>query len=145
MPKEIKGDDQELTKWEIRLELNEILLLPNRADLRRIKAKFEKVCKQKLIGTWVNRVATDKNQVLVSRLSRIDKSGCIIHLKLPVLTKELAENLEFILVERLKHQITNSDHEKCFMPDVYLLNSMNACAIADILAKNIFKLKMTDE
>uniref|UniRef100_A0AC35TYA0 USP domain-containing protein n=1 Tax=Rhabditophanes sp. KR3021 TaxID=114890 RepID=A0AC35TYA0_9BILA len=34
MFKEIEGDDQELEKWEIRLELNQILVLPNTWSLR---------------------------------------------------------------------------------------------------------------
>uniref|UniRef100_A0AC35TMA9 Protein TSSC4 n=1 Tax=Rhabditophanes sp. KR3021 TaxID=114890 RepID=A0AC35TMA9_9BILA len=65
--------------------------------------------------------------------------------KLPVPTKELAENLECILVERFKGQGTNCKHGKCSMPNVYLLNSVNACAIADLLTKQMFDLQiMTD-
>uniref|UniRef100_A0AC35TQV6 SHSP domain-containing protein n=1 Tax=Rhabditophanes sp. KR3021 TaxID=114890 RepID=A0AC35TQV6_9BILA len=61
--------------------------------------------------------------------SRMDKiknhPSRTLHLKLPVPAKELAENLEFILVERFKRQSTNCDHGKCSMPEVYLRNHVN--------------------
>uniref|UniRef100_A0AC35U2H1 DSPn domain-containing protein n=1 Tax=Rhabditophanes sp. KR3021 TaxID=114890 RepID=A0AC35U2H1_9BILA len=57
---------------------------------------------------------------------------------LPVSSKEVAENLEFILMERYKWQITNCDHGKCSMEETHLPNSINACAIGAILARMVF-------
>uniref|UniRef100_A0AC35TTF7 GIY-YIG domain-containing protein n=1 Tax=Rhabditophanes sp. KR3021 TaxID=114890 RepID=A0AC35TTF7_9BILA len=195
-PEETNGDnDMLVAKSEIRLEVNKIVVLPTRDDIRRIKPEFEKVvsgndgslakhiqlrlceeictvqgkynanfnaegCLDKIWPSWrtvskdnkaylyfllvpgngdniINiEEASEKNVFYVgesekdnriynhfSKFNRALKNGDLfdrkesrmdkirahpaeaLHLKLPVPTRELAENLEFILVERDRHQL----------------------------------------
>uniref|UniRef100_A0AC35UHW1 Tyrosine-protein phosphatase domain-containing protein n=1 Tax=Rhabditophanes sp. KR3021 TaxID=114890 RepID=A0AC35UHW1_9BILA len=63
----------------------------------------------------------------------------------PVPTKTFAEKLEFIFIERFQRYNTNSEHSKGGMPEVYLLNHVNACGVADKLVERMFQLKMTSD
>uniref|UniRef100_A0AC35UAX8 Ground-like domain-containing protein n=1 Tax=Rhabditophanes sp. KR3021 TaxID=114890 RepID=A0AC35UAX8_9BILA len=88
----------------------------------------------------IKRVATEITRMMKNASikeegnenAEIIKAGFeMIVVMVPVSSKVITENLEFILMERYKWRITNCNHDKCSMKQTCLLNSINACAIVD--------------
>uniref|UniRef100_A0AC35TNJ8 Neur_chan_LBD domain-containing protein n=1 Tax=Rhabditophanes sp. KR3021 TaxID=114890 RepID=A0AC35TNJ8_9BILA len=89
-------------------------------------------------GDWVDRKEFRMDKIRIYATEPLQ-------IKPAVPSKKVAKHLEFILIERFKHQITDYNYRECSVPDVYLLNSVNGCAVADTSTQTMFEFKMTSD
>uniref|UniRef100_A0AC35UAD3 Trigger_N domain-containing protein n=1 Tax=Rhabditophanes sp. KR3021 TaxID=114890 RepID=A0AC35UAD3_9BILA len=104
-----EGDDQELAKFEIRLELNKIEELPTRADIRRIKPEFDEMCEKKQIGFWMNRVLLHEKTKNLS----VDQ---LLNLLIDQ-TADEKENIDFYIIKIIGGDIQVNTVDRSKMPE----------------------------